>query len=375
MVGKKRVLMVFGGTELGGTQAFILNLLRGLDLKRFQVDIAVSRVDKGDGIAEELRNMGCQIYTLPYFKVYNYRTFVRCWRLFMDEHHYDIVHGHSTNSAAIYLKIAKQKGCTTIAHSHSAGYRGNWVEQTIKKFFAKKVGKVADYWFACSDKAAERLFGREYKKYGRYYNIPNAINADNYLYDREKAKEIRRQLGVGNDEILCGHVGSFTHPKNHEFLLDIFAEVIKQNPKAKLVCCGTGELLSRIKERAVSMSIADKVVFTGVVKNINEYLMAMDVKVFPSLFEGLPIAVVEAQATGLPVVMSDVITNEVNITDLVHRHSLSDSAAEWAQTICLVRAIDRTSYQGVVAESRYNIKTCVQLVSSLYEEMADGRSW
>lgn len=363
--------MVLGCTGMGGTETFILNLLRNIDLSRFQIDLAVNDVVERDGITDECREIGCRIYTLPYFKVYNYWTFVRTWKAFLKKHHYDIVHGHTTDSGAVYLRIAKEAGCVTIAHSHSAGYRGGWMERLVKRFFAHRVGRVADYWFACSDKAAERVFGKNYRNHERFYDIPNAINAENYSYDSAKAKTIRKQVGVQDEELLCGHVGSFTAPKNHDFLLDVFAEVLKMRPEARLMCCGTGGLIQQVKEKAIALGILDRIVFTGVVKNVSVYMMAMDVFVFPSLFEGFPIAVIEAEATGLPVVMSDVITKEVDMTDLVHRHSLGKTAEMWAKTICAITSCNRSEYNQMIAESKYNMRTSIKLISSLYEEMAE----
>lgn len=366
---KIKVLMVLGSTGMGGAQAFVLNLIRNLDLSRFQVDLAVDNIKK-DGIAEDVQALGCNIFILPYFKVYNYRQYVSRWKSFLEEHHYDIIHAHSTNSASVYLKIAKAMGCSTIAHSHSAGYRGNVIQKFAKRYFASKVGKFSDYWFACSEKAAQRLFGDAYKNYRNYYEIPNAINADNYLYDIEKAKEIRRFLGVSEDEFLCGHVGTFSEPKNHSFLLDIFYEILKLKPKAKLVCCGVGALMPQVKEKAAAMGIIDKIIFPGVVKNCNEYLMAMDVFVFPSIFEGLPVSVVEAEATGLPVVMSDIITKEVDLSDCVYRHSLRETAAVWAKTICAIDQHDRMSYNKIVEDSKFNMKKSILVISSLYEKLS-----
>ena len=366
---KIKVLMVLGSTEMGGAQTFILNLLRNIDFDRFEVNIAVNTDVEEGGVGDEMRQLGCNIYFWPYFKVYNYVRFVRFWRDFLSKHHYDIIHGHSTNSAAVYLKVAKEMGCATIAHSHSAGYRGNKLEQWVKSFYAKRVGKVADYWFACSNKAAERLFGNAYSTYPHYYDIPNAINAENYLYDPDRAREIRKQLGIGEDEFLCGHVGTFSDPKNHSFLIDVFYEVLKIKPNARLVCCGAGALMPLVKAKAEALGIAEKISFPGVVKNCNEYLMAMDVLVFPSLFEGFPITVIEAEATGLPVVMSDVITQEVDLTAQIHRHSLSDSPQVWAHTICESKDIDRRSQNRFIAESKYNMRTSIKMITNIYLEM------
>lgn len=371
---KIKVLMVLGNTKMGGTQSFILNLLRNIDKCKFQVDLAINNEEPVGGIGDDVRQMGCQIYFWPYYKVFNKWKFVKFWREFLLKHPYNIVHGHSTNSAAVYLKVAKEMGCVTIAHSHSAGYRGGIVQQLLKKYYAKQVGNVADYWFACSDKAAERLYGKTYRDYPRYYDIPNAINAENYLYDLKKAKNIRMQLGVEDNEFLCGHVGTFSVPKNHSFLIKIFNEVLKIKPEAKLLCCGAGALMPLVKKKATTLGIVDRIIFPGVVKNCNEYMMAMDVFVFPSLFEGFPVSVIEAEATGLNVVMSDVITREVDLTPCIHRHSLADDPKRWAQIVCSLQKQDRPSCNKPIADSRYNIRTSIKLITGLYEKMLNKRN-
>lgn len=365
--------MVMGSTNMGGAQMFILNLLQNMDLDRFQVDFAVSFEEREGGIGDELQSMGCHIYKLPYFKVYNYHHVSVTWHSFLEEHHYDIVHGHSTNSAFIYLKIAKKMGCVTIAHCHSAGFRGNMMQRLFKTYFSKKIRWVADYWFACSDIAAEHLYGKDYRHYKNYYNIPNAINAESYLYNEETAKRIRNGIGIGNDTFLCGHVGSFSGPKNHIFLLSVFNEVLKRRPDAKLVCCGEGYLMRQIKEKAEALGLMDKVIFAGVVRNCNEYMMAMDVMIFPSLFEGFPMAVIEAEATGLPIVISDVITKEVDLTDGVWRMSLSESPTEWARVACGLKIASRKEYNSIIGNSEYNMRTNARTVTSLYEDMVKCR--
>ena len=371
MTEKKKIsiLMVLGNTRMGGAQAFLLNVLRNIDRSRFQIDLAINFYAEHDGIEDECRRQGCNIYLVPYFKVYNYYSYCRAWERFLSEHRYDIVHAHSTNSASVFLKIAKRNGCKTIAHSHSAGYRGNKLEQMAKRLFVKNVGEVADYWFACSDKAAERLYGPDYREYPHYYDIPNAINADQYVFDREVRQRIRASIGVDDDTFLCGHVGTFSQPKNHAFLLDVFAEVLKREPRARLVCCGAGALMPSVKEKAAAMGILDKIVFAGVVSNANEYLMAMDAFVFPSIFEGFPVSILEAEATGLHVVMSDVITQEVDLTDLVHRKSLSDSAASWAETVLQAKPTNRRDYNAAIAQSKYNMRETVKMLEGLYENL------
>ena len=368
-----RVLMVLASTNVGGAEMFVLNLLRNMDLKRFQVDIVVSLKEKNNGIGNELKRLGCRIYSLPFYKGYNYLQYRKAWKEFFINNHYDIVHGHVTNSAGIYLHIAKSMGCATIAHCHSAGYRGNWFERIVKYYLSRKARNVADYWFACSEKAAEHLFGKTFYTYGNYYTIPNAINTDKYLYNENCAMKVRKEYGVAKDTLLCGHVGSFTAPKNHLFLIDIFYKILQRNPNSKLLCCGEGDLMSRFKEKAEQLGIADKLILPGIVKNVNECLMSMDVFIFPSLFEGFPLSVVEAEATGLPVVMSDTITKEIDLLDSVERCSIKDDPAIWAERVCKLRRNERQACNQMISNSKYNMSVAAKMVMSLYDKMVQEK--
>ena len=371
--GKINILMVMANTRMGGVQAFVLNVLQNIDLSKYHIDFAINFYAEHDGIEEECRKYGCEFHILPYFKIYNYLQYTRAWDKFFSSHKYDIVYAHATNSASIFLKIAKKYGMKTIAHSHSAGYRGNRIEQFAKSFFAKGVGKVADYWFACSDKAAKRLYGDAYKTYPHYYNIPNAIDAQKYSFNVDIRNCIRKQIGVDENTFLCGHLGSFSAVKNHNFLIEIFAEVHKKNPNSKLICCGAGALMPVVKQQVKDLELSDDVIFTGVVNNANEYMMAMDCFVFPSIFEGFPVSVLEAEATGLPIVMHDVITKEVDLTDLINRESLNTPPSEWANLVVNVKSKDRLSYNSAIANSIYNIKTSVKNFEQLYDQLVNDK--
>lgn len=370
-MGKIKILMVFGNTKMGGVQAFILNVLRNIDRTKFQIDLAINIYAESNGIENECRSLGCNIHVIPYFKIYNYLQFNCAWNKLLKEHNYDIVYAHSTNSASVFLHIAQKHGCKTIAHSHSAGYRGNKLEQFFKRLFVRNVGNVSDYWFACSDKAAERIYGENYKKYPYYYNIPNAIDAEKYKFSQVIRRNIRDMLKIDESVFLCGHVGTFSVPKNHRFLIDVFYELLKKRPNSKLLCCGEGPLMQEIKEYAKKLGIVDKIIFSGVVANPHEYMMAMDVFVFPSLFEGFPISILEAEATGLPIVMSDVITNEVDLTDLICRHRLDDSLSNWVSTSINATVENREKYNNIIANSQYNMCTTVKTIESLFEKLIE----
>lgn len=291
---------------------------------------------------------------------------------FFTNHPYDIVHGHSTNSAGIYLKIAKQYGCRTIAHIHSTGFRGHWIERLSKRLFSKLTKKHADYWFACSNEAAQRLYGDEYKHYPRYYEIPNAIDVKRFEYNEIIRKRIRRELSIGEDGFLCGHAGTLSAPKNHLFLLEIFSEIVKRNNNARLLLIGEGIMKPNIEAKARSLGIYSRIVFRQNLPNVNEYLMSMDLFIFPSLFEGFGMASLEAQATGLNVVQSDNVPKETHLTECVVSISLKEAPSVWAERALSMPKRDRKTVNQHFFDTKYNLANTIPHISKLYCEMVDN---
>ena len=365
---KIKILMVLGNTRRGGTQAFIMNVLRNIDRNRFQIDFALN-LDFEGGWGPEMRSLGSELFILPVFKVFNWASYKRTWSNFLDEHHYDIVHGHTTNSAGIYLNVAKQKGCRTIAHIHSTGFRGNFVERITKRFFSKLTKKYADYWFACSEKAAQLLYGEAYKSFPHYYEMPNAIDVKRFEYNEDIRMRIRKELDVDDNTFLCGHAGTFSVPKNHSFVLDVFAEIIKKKPISKLLLIGEGVLLEPTKEKAEKLGILDKIVFRKNLANVNEHMMAMDLFIFPSLFEGFGMVSLEAQATGLNVIQSDVIPKDTLLTECVLPMSLEQPASLWADKALTMSPKNRVEMNNRIVNTKYNLSRTVELITRLYSEM------
>ena len=369
-MNKIRVLVVLGNSGRGGAQTFAVNLLKKIDKNYFQMDFVFDELK--NGYEKEIRELGSSIYVLPRFKIFNWQSFKEKWNNLLSNNHYDIVHGHVSSSASVYLKIAKKHGLKTILHSHSAGYRGNALEVFVKKIFTFRAKKYADYWFSCSDKAALRLFGKKYAAKNYYYEIPNAISTDMFSFNLETKQKIRGLLGVSDEYFFIGHVGSLTYPKNHSFLLDIFNEIKSIKKDAKLVIVGDGPLETEIRNKVKKLHLSDSVIFTGNVPNPNEFLMSFDLLIFPSRFEGLPVTIVEAQATGLTVLMSDTITAHVVITDLVHTLSLKEPARIWAKKACeLMRVINRKSYNTIVAESPFDTNNSCKIISNIYKKIME----
>ncbi|MBR1792395.1 MAG: glycosyltransferase [Bacteroidales bacterium] len=365
-----RILMVLDNTGRGGSQSFVMNVCRHINWDRFQIDIAITRNKRG-GYDEEMAHLGCQIHNLVHFELLNYRQYVSCWNSFLDENHYDIVHGNVSGPAAIYLRIAHQHGCVTILHSHSSGYRGNWIERLVKRVMAPYAKHHADLWFACAHQAAIRLFGKDYVVDSRYQLIPNAIDVSCYKFDESIRDLVRSRHNISASTFVCGHVGSFSRPKNHEFLLRVFAQLHKNKPDSKLLLVGDGYLREEIVTLIRKMDLQEAVIMTGNVGNVEEYLMAMDVMIFPSLFEGFGLAVLESQASGLPTIISNTIPEDVVLSDLVQSQSLNDSPQKWADEALRMASMprNREDYNQIIADTPYNINTSISNIERLYDSL------
>ena len=360
--------MVLDNTGRGGAQAYAMNVQRNIDRSVFRIDFAVNRTPL-NGYQEEILSLGSRILHIPKFKVFNWYTYSKAWNRLLEENDFDIVHGHVSSTAAIYLHIARKKNCVTIVHSHSAGYRGNCFARSIKKIFTKYAKREADYWFSCSEKAAFRLFGYDYLNYPNYVEIPNAIIVEKYKFDRNTRQILRSRMGVAEDTLLVGHVGSFSTPKNHPFLLRIFKSIKVRRTNVKFVLIGAGKLEMEIKDMVQRLGLSKEIIFTGSIGNVNEYMMALDVMVFPSLFEGFPVTIIEAQAAGLYTVFSDTITTQVNLTDFVVPMSLEDNESVWAEKALQKKMYDRRLGNEIIAKSEFNMKTSIKTLERLYMKM------
>lgn len=364
---KIRILMTLGNTGRGGAQTFAVNLLRNIDRSHFQIDFIVEE-DPSNGYHGDMVSLGSKIWLAPRFKGHNYISYIKAYRKVFEAGNYDIIHGNVSSTASIYLKLAKEMGIKTILHSHSSGYRGNIIERIIKKCFSITAKKYADLWFACSESAAYRLFGKNALSSPKYHTIKNGIDVETFKYNAEIRKKIREKLCICETTRVIGNVGSFTEAKNHKMILDVFSQVIKILPDCKLILCGAGSLENSIIHKAKELGIIEKIVMTGNVPNVNEYLMAMDVFLFPSLFEGLGIVAIEAQASGLYCICSNGVANEAKVTDLCEFVSLDADVDVWVQKVLSAKSI-RGNQIEAIKKAGYDIVETSQIVSQLYNNL------
>ncbi len=363
-----RVLQYIGSLEQGGSQAMIMNLYRNIDRTKIQFDFVI-HADGITPLAKEAQSLGAVIYSCPSYGLKTSKAYKRWWQTFFEEHpEYKIVHSHVRSTAALVLGIAKKNGCTTIAHSHSIS-SGSGVSAMVKNLFQYRIRFIADYFMGCSQVAGEWLFGKKVCSSNRYFNLRNAIDAQIYRYDKEIAESVRKELGYSDNDFVIGHVGRFSEPKNHMFLLDVFSEVHKRNPKYKLLLVGDGELRKDIKKKIQDNKLENAVTLTGVRSDVSRLMMGMDLFFFPSLYEGLGIVMIEAQATGCPCITSNGVPKEAQISDLVKYLKLDDSQNIWVDAVLDVKKIERKDMFETVSNAGYDITESASWLQNFYENI------
>jgi len=360
-----RVLQVLGGLNRGGAESMVMNLYRTIDREKIQFDFVV-HTDEFCAFNDEVFELGGRIYCAPRYKVTNHITYTKWWKNFFKSHsEYKIVHGHMFSIASIYLNIAKKFGIITIAHSHSSSEKLG-ISGVVKKIIQQPLKNISDWLFACSIMAGNWLYGKNFESRKNGIIVKNAISTSEYVYNPTIAQKMRAELGV-EGKFVVGHVGRFCEAKNHMYLLDVFGEILKKNEESVLLIVGDGELRTQIEEKAEKMGIKDKLIMTGVRNDVNDLLQAMDCFVFPSVYEGVPLTVIEAQAAGLPCFVSDTITDEVCITKLVHTLSIADFPTVWSDEILKITpGLKREDTKQLIVKAGYDVNTTASWITNFY---------
>jgi len=367
-----RILQVIGIMNRGGAETMLMNLYRHVDRSKVQFDFVV-HTDQQAAFDNEIEALGGRLFHCPRFVGSNTIAYKKWWNQFFSTHaaEYSVVHGHIGSTAAIYLKIAKKYGLFTIAHSHSSG-TDHSLKSHLYKALAYPTRYIADYFIACSQAAGLDRYGAKVARSDNYCILNNAIDTNFYQYNEAIRLQVREETGLGKGLVL-GHVGRFDSAKNQSFAVRLFAELKKQLPEARLLLVGDGVLRHDVEALADSLGCGESVIFTGVRSDVYRLLQAMDVFVFPSVFEGLPVTLVEAQCAGLPCVISDSIPTDCIITDgLVTRQSLSQPPAEWVPPILKAGQTERTDRTAEIAAHGFDIQTTAKWLEEFYLEHSKG---
>ena len=357
-----RILHIVTYMGRGGLETMIMNYYRNIDRTKVQFDFLVHRDFEAD-YDEEIQKLGGKIYRLPRLNPFS-KEYLNRLRSFFNEHkEYEIVHSHLDCMSGIPLNIAKECGVPVrIAHAHSSSQTKD-MKYLLKLFFKRNIAKTATDLFACGEKAGQWMFGTD-----RFHVLNNAIKTQEYIYNKETASRKRKELAIPEEVFVIGHVGRFAPPKNHTFLIDVYGEIKKQKPNAYLLLVGDGELKASIEGKVKNLELDNSVIFTGLRSDVNELLQAMDIFLFPSIYEGLPVSIVEAQAAGLPCFISDKVPSECKKTDLVQQLSLDMTVKEWADCILKVKTDKRRDMSEEIKQAGFDIVENVRWLENYYIE-------
>ena len=357
-----RVLHIVGSMHAGGMENFIMNLYRNIDRSKVQFDF-VTHTESDPAYVAEIEELGGRIYELPRLTRHPISNLKQIKRIVKDNGYVAVIR-HTPNAlVAPQLLAARRGGSVAICHSHNT---------TDPKLFLHKLGRFVLRHshverFACSSQAGIWMFGDKSSEV-----VHNAIDVDRFAYDPDKRLQIRAEFGLPEDAPVFGHIANFIESKNHKYLMQIYKAISEDMPDAVFFCLGEGSLRHSIMEQAKELGLEKRIYFTGMRPDVEAFMSAMDVMIFPSIFEGLPLTLIEAQAAGLPMLVSDAVTKEAEVTEgLISWKSIDADPAEWAQ-----RAIElfeehkpRTCQRESIKAAGYDIHELARWYEEYFESL------
>lgn len=350
-----RVAQIMGKWVGGGVESVVMNYYRYIDRTKIQFDF-ICDDDSTTIPYEEIEKLGGKVILIPpYQKVLKYHNKLK---KILKEGHYKIVHSHINTLSVFSLFAAKCAGVPLrIAHSHSTTNKKEKKKNLLKQVLRPFSKIYANKYMCCSELAGRWLFGdKEYDK-GNVYLLNNAIDLDKFKYDKKLRDKKRKELDIDKDTLVIGHIGRFVEQKNHRFLLDIFDEIHKKESNSILLLAGQGPLMDEMKEKVNILGLNDCVKFLGQRSDANELYQAFDVFLLPSLYEGLPVVGVEAQAAGLLCVLSDNMTKETKVLDSTIFMNLNNTTEEWADKLLnSYKIFVRKDTREEISKNGFNIK-------------------
>ncbi len=366
-----RIAHVVGKLKAGGVESVIFNYLRNMDRDGIDVDVLYDS-DSDVAPPKVLAESGVRFIEIPPYQ--RLPKYLKEIKRLCRENGYDAVHSNINSLSGFPLFAAKRGGVKIrVAHNHTTSSKVEGKRDLAKRALRPLARRYATDYAACSEKAARWLFGDEAVERGEVRLFNNAIDVDRFRYSEESRAEVRAALGL-SDEFVLLHVGRFVTTKNHPFIIEVFKELKAIVPDARLILVGDGEDAEAVRETIASEGLSDDVIMTGIVGDTEKYYSAADAFLLPSLYEGLPVVAVEAEAAGLPVFISDAVTRECAVTPHVTFLPLSAGARTWAEKISSCGRHDRAADGDIMKDSDFNISKSANDMRDYYFELVSGGS-
>lgn len=351
-----RILHSVSNMDRAGIETMLMNYYRHMDRSKIQFDFLCNKKKTG-AYDQEILEMGGKIFRTPGLNPMKYPLYLKYMKaLFKQNPEYKILEAHNGALGVYALHAAKRNHIPVrIFHAHGASITRDW-KMPLKLFCKSRLLANINQNYTCGHAAAKCYFGKSVAEKKQYVLVPNAIEVERFLYDEPTRNRIRKSNGLDGKHVI-GHIGRFMTQKNHTFLLEVFAKLLDEDKDAYLVLLGDGELLDDVKEKAKRLGIDKAILFVGNVGNANEWYQAFDAFILPSIWEGLPVVGVEAQAADLPCVFSTSITEEVKLTDKVQFIGLEQPIQHWVQALKeALTNCERRNNATVIADKGYDIK-------------------
>ena len=348
----------------GGVEAVVMNYYRNINRNKIQFDF-ICDDDSKKIPYEEINALGGRVILIPpYQRIFTYQKKLEC---VLRKGKYKIVHSHINTLSIFPLRIAKKVGVPVrIAHSHSTSSKKELKKSIIKYILKPFATRYPTDFCACSEHAGRWLFGNKIFEEGKVTLINNGIDIDKFLFNENIRKKIRTEMNFRDDDIVIGHVGRFVKQKNHEFLIDIFQKLHSSNPNYKLLLIGQGPLEEIINKKVTEYELTNDSFLVGQKDNVFEYYQAMDIFVFPSLYEGLGMALIEAQIAGLPCITSFEVPRVAKVSDNFFFEKKEATISEWIEAILNTKMENRNVMRDVFIKCGYDIKNEAGKLEDLY---------
>lgn len=362
-MSKKRVLMIAAALRIGGAEKVAADIGLYVDPEQYEIHYVVFGDEIG-AYESELETHGCRVFHMPEPSA-DYAAYLQNLKALIQTYHYDVIHAHTMFNIGWAMLVGSQCGVPVrVAHAHSSlaghgGVRVRLYEAAMRRLILRHATDLV----ACGVEAGERLYGKQvFAQKGQL--ILNGIDTQHFAYNAEKRAAMRRKLGL-EDRFVIGHAGHLAAVKNQMFLLDLMPSVLNRCPEACLLLLGEGEDRPALEQKICDLRLEPYVRLTGNVRNVPDYLNAMDVFAFPSLYEGMPLSILEVQANGLPCVISERVPKDVFVTDLLRPLPLETPEA-WVEAICTAKRETPETYAALLAEMGFDTEAAMRKIYAIY---------